>query len=615
MIATLSISLEQDRIPSIYPSVLVWQVARLWQGRQLPSRSRVQSLLMAVRSPALSVSIALTMCLAGWSQQYSITTIAGNGSQGFSGDSGSAVGSQLNFPAAIAIDGSGKIYIADSANNRIRMISNGVITTVAGNGTAGYTGDNGPATSAELSDPLGVALDSSGNLYIADSGNNVVRKVSGSTITTFAGNNTAGYMGDGGAANSAELSDPTAVAVDSAGNVYIADASNNVIRKVSGGNINTLASGLTHPDGLALDAAGNVYIADTGGRRIVEYSGGTYTTLAGTGRLGFTGDDGPGPSAELGDPMGIAVDASGNVYIADTFNNRIRKLSSSGIITTIAGTGALYYSGDGGAAVRASLYFPHAINLDGAGNVYVADTFNGVVRLLQPNYPAIIANGVVNAASFAAKISPGALATVFGTNFAAVTTTGKTPLPASLGGVGVNINGRPARILYVSGSQVNFQVPWETEIGAGTVTVLVNGGPSASINVPVVAAGPGLFTTSSGHALVQNSNFTLNSPENPAEPGSTIIAYLTGSGPVSPPVADGMATPLDALVTASSPVTASIGSRNAQVTFAGLAPGFVGLMQVNITVPTGIAAGEQVLTISIQDETSNTGTISIAPSP
>ena len=569
---------------------------------------------MAIRVLVIGAFTGILFAASAWGQQYNITTIAGTGaSPGFAGDGGSAIGSQLNFPAGLTVDKSGTIYIADGLNHRVRKVSGGVISTVAGNGTAGFTGDNAAATSAELSNPTGVAVDSSGNLYIADSGNNVVRKVANGTITTFAGNNNsgAGYSGDGAVATSAQLNNPVGVAVDSAGNVYIADAGNSVIRKVSGANISTAAVGFTHPDGVAVDAAGNIFVADTVGRRVVEISNGAYTTIAGNGTIGFSGDDGPGTKAALNDPMGLAVDSAGNVIIADTLNGRIRKVTPSGTITTIAGNGGLYFFGDGGSAIRAGVYFPHGVAVDQSGNIYVADTFNSVVRQLQGTLPVVSTNGVVNAASFATQISPGALATVFGSNFALTAAGAKAPLPLSLAGVSVSVNGQPARLLYVTPTQVNFQVPWATALGPATVTVGVNGSASNAATVQVLAAAPGLFTLSSGRAVVQNSDFTLNDSGNPAKAGSTIIAYLSGSGPVSPAVSDGTAAPSNPLATASSQSSATIGSTGAQVTFAGLAPGFVGLVQVNIVVPSGLQTGDYPLAITIGSETSNSGTISV----
>ena len=435
---------------------------------------------------------------------------------------------------------------------------------------------------------------------------------SSGTITTFAGDNTAGYSGDMALATGAQLFNPVGVVADSGGNVYIADAGNNVIRQVYSGNIVTYAAGFTQPDAVAVDSAGNIYVADTQGRRIVKYSNsGVYTTIAGNGYGEFSGDNGPGPSAALYDPMGLTVDPSGNVYIADTFNGRIRKVTPSGIITTIAGNGTLYFSGDGGPATQAALHFPHGVAVDSSGNVYITDTVNSVVRELQGTLPTVSTNGVVNAASFVPRISPGALATVFGSNFALVNAGAQTPLPTSVESVSVSVNGQLAPVLYVTPTQVNFQVPWETALGPATVTVAVNGGASNAVTVNALGAAPGLFSTSSGQAIVQNSDYTLNSPSNPAKVGSTIIAYLSGSGSVSPAVADGAIAPLGTVVYANAASSATIGSSTAQVAFAGLAPGFVGLVQVNIVVPSGLATGTYPLTVTIGSETSNSATISV----
>ena len=361
-----------------------------------------------------------------FAQQYTISTIAGNNSSGYTGDSGAATSAQLNQPGAIVVDSSGNIYIADAGNHVVRKISNGTITTIAGTGTAGYTGDGGPATSAELNNPTGLALDSSGNLYIADSANNLIREITSGTINTFAGSNTlgAGYAGDTGPALQAQLNDPTGVAVDKYGNVYIADAGNNVIRLVADGYINTFVGGpatvgqLSHPDTVVVDQYLNLYITDTVGRRIVEFTDtSNFVVLAGNpSSYGYNGDGIPATQASLDDPMGVAVDASGNVYVADTVNCRIR-LISNGIINTIAGDGFPGYFGDGGPATEAWLYFPRSVALDNSGDVLIGDSYNNVVRMLTPGAPAM-ASAVVNAASYTPQISPGSLATLFGTHLA-----------------------------------------------------------------------------------------------------------------------------------------------------------------------------------------------------
>ena len=272
------------------------------------------------------------MSWSTFGQTYTINTVAGNVPAGHSlygGDGGPAVSAQLASPLGVALDSSGNLYIADTDNQRIRKVSNGVITTVAGNGPAGFYGDNGPATSAWLNNPAGVVLDSAGNLYIADTNNQRIRKVSNGMITTVAGNGTLGFSGDNGPATNAMLNQPTGVALDSAGNLYIADSHNNRIRKVSNGVI---------------------------------------ATVAGIGTNGYSGDGGPATSAQLSFPAGLAVDSAGNLYIADTFNGRIRKVSN-GVITTVAGGG---FYGDNGPATSAQLNYPEGVAVDSAGNLYIA---------------------------------------------------------------------------------------------------------------------------------------------------------------------------------------------------------------------------------------------------
>ena len=334
-----------------------------------------------------------------------IASQAGNGVLGYSGDGAPAASAEFSYPTSVAVDSSGNLYIVDADNNRIRKVtaSSGIITTVAGNGTAGYSGDGGAATSAELDTPFGVAVDASGNIYIVDVNNDRIRKVTASTgiITTVAGNGTWGYSGDGGAATSAELFSPLGVAVDASGNIYIADSGNNRIRKVtaSTGIITTVAGNgtggysgdsgvatsaeLNSPFGVAVDASGNIYIVDSGNNRIrkMTASTGIITTVAGNGTGGYSGDSGVATSAELNSPYGVAVDASGNIYIADTYNLVIRTVTAStGIITTVAGNGTAGSSGDGGAAASAELSYPTAVVVDSPGNFYIADYNNNKVR-------------------------------------------------------------------------------------------------------------------------------------------------------------------------------------------------------------------------------------------
>jgi uncharacterized protein (TIGR03437 family) len=563
---------------------------------------------------------SLFVCLmaAAWGQQYTITTVAGNGVSGFN-DSSDPTAAQFASPNAVAVDSKGVIYVADTTNRRVRTITGGAVATIAGTGTPGNTGNGAAATSATLDGPAGLAIDSSGAIYVADSNSNVVRKISGGNINAFAGTGNATYSGDGQVATNADLNSPTGLAVDSAGNVYIADTNNNLIRRVDKNGIITTYVGagatagrLNHPTGLWIDAAGALYISDSGNRRIAKFANNTFTSIAGNLTAGFSGDGGPATRAMLNNPVGIALDGAGSIYIADSNNGRIRKVTPDGNIFTIAGRGGSSYSGDGGPAISAGLSFPRGVTVGPSGTVYVADTQNNVIRALTPSAPpAITSGGVGNAASGAPRVSPGALASVYGSGFGSSTSTQDAPWPASVNGVSVNVNGTAAPIYYLSPGQINFQVPWATATGTASVTVTVNGGGSNSVSVPVSNAAPGLFFLPGGAAIVQNSNYSLNATDNPAARGETILAYLTGSGPLTPAQKDGVAAPLNSLVNMTSSYSAKIGSADATVSFAGLAPGFVGLVQMNIVVPSSLAPGTYPLTVTVAGEASNSATIAV----
>jgi uncharacterized protein (TIGR03437 family) len=347
-----------------------------------------------------------------------LSVYAGNGTCDISGDGGRATNAALFSPMGLAVDSSGNLYIADQINCRIRMVTPaGIMTTVAGNGAYGYSGDGGPAKRAMLNFPTGVAVDSSGDIYIADQDNHVIRKVTAAgIISTIAGNGMEGYGGDTGQATAAKLNYPAGVALDTNGNLYIADADNDRIRKVTpGGIITTVAGngsfavnsggpatggGLANPVGVTVDGAGNIYIAEGefGEGDLVQKvtPGGVISTIAGTGPKGFFGDGGPAGNALLATPQDVVVDSSGNVYIADTGNRRVRKLTATGLISTVVGNGNFRFGGDGGAATVAYLSAPVGIAIDPSRNVYFTDVENNRVRKIAPDgdITTIAGNGI-----------------------------------------------------------------------------------------------------------------------------------------------------------------------------------------------------------------------------
>ena len=326
-----------------------------------------------------------------------ISTVAGSGIAGYSGDGGPATSAGLNEPFGLVVDSSGNLFIGDFGNNRVREVNtSGVISTVAGNGTAGYSGDGGPAASAELNEPAGVAVDSAGDVFIGDVLNFVIREVKAGSISTVAGNGQSvffpsyttddplfsTYGGDNSAATSAELATPGGVAVDSAGNVFIADGGNGRVRKVdANGIITTVAGGgsggdggpatsahIADPTGVAVDSSGNIFISEYFGPKIRKVdASGTISTITGS-------------NGELAGPTDVAVDSAGNVFIADRQSNRILKVDTSGTLTTVAGNGTWGYSGDGGPATSAELAGPNGVAVDSTGEVFIADWENNAVR-------------------------------------------------------------------------------------------------------------------------------------------------------------------------------------------------------------------------------------------
>jgi len=459
-----------------------------------------------------------------------IYTVAGNDIAGYSGDGGLAVNAQLNWPHATVLDAAGNLYFTDAGNNVIRKVTaaTGVVTTIAGNSIAGYSGDNGPATSAELASPTGLAIDAAGNLYVCDTTNAVVREIAtNGMITTIAGNGTAGDAGDGGPATSAEMYSPSAIAIDSAGNLFIVDASYSVVRKVSikTGIITTVAgdaslrgysgdggpataAALQTPAGLAIDSGGNLYIADTGNNviRKVDAGTGVITTVAGNASSpGYTGDGGPATSAGLNFPIGVAVDSAGNLYIADESNYVVRMVAAAnGAISTLAGSKVPcpLSNGDGGPASHATFCEPFGVTVDGAGDLYIADVGAGRVRLVlaSSTAPTMQTAAPTFSVSTGTYTAPQTVTVTDSTPGAAIyiTMDGSTPTAGVLGYLGpINVSGSMT-IKAIAAA------PGYTPSAVATAQYTITAQPPAVITT---VAGDGAAGFSDGGGVPANAQF------------------------------------------------------------------------------------------------------------
>ena len=602
-----------------------------------------------------------------------LTTVAGTGIQGFTGDGGAASLAQLAFPAGLAIDNHGTLYIADSINNCIRAVIGNTISAVA-----------------FLSRPTGIALDANGNLYVAgaallgapgqpvsgsagfgardltvdihgnlvfSAGAQVQQTSLAGQLTTLAGSSGSQFAGDGADALDARLNAPDSVAVDAAGNLYIADQNNNRIRMVTpGGLISTVAGTgdpaiLNQPSALAADGSGNLYIADTGNNRVLKLTAGVLSvavdhlnapsglTLSSDASL-YIADTGNGSikklsatgvvivAATVSSPSAIALDSAGNLYASQTAAGQVVKISPSGAVTVLLqsllapaglaldGTGDLFiaesggnrileftqagsvlvlagsktpgFGGDGGPAPTSLLNAPLGLALDMFGNLFVADSGNNRIRELSPPSTTVVPPPdvtaplvIVNAASsLGGPIAPSEIVTVYGAGFDPKSTV-------------VNFNGQPTTLFYVGTTQINLLAPATLVPGTtAIVDITALGAPVGSANIAVAAAAPALFTIAAGtgQAAALNQDSSVNSSSNPASHGAIAVLFATGQG------------------AGTDPVSVTMNGAPSEILYAGPAPGFVGLMQINARIPSGfVPSGDLPVVLQIGSASSQPG--------
>ena len=584
----------------------------------------------------------LVACSSGFGQLYFSSTVAGTGnSPGWSGDGGPALKAQFNTPLRVTLDKAGNVYLVDFLNYSVRRVdTRGVVTTVAGNGSFGFSGDGGQAPGSQLSGIRDIALDSNGNLFIADSNNSRIRIVdTRGDISTFAGSGSVGYSGDGGPAANAQLNFPVGVAVDSANNVYVADAGNATIRKITRGTgvITTVAGNgiasltgwngegqaatkvqLGAPYSLGFDPQGNLLFADIANSRLFRIGAdGKVVTL----RANFAAQN-------------IFVDATGTIYFPDYRTQSVQKILPTGSLLWVAGNGNSGYAGDGGPGTAAQLAQPYGVAVDGAGNVFIAEAGSAVIRRMTPEPFSI--GAVANAAgltafaplagdgggSSAVPISPGEIVVLFGTGIGPAALTVNSPSNGVFGtqvaGTSVAFNGISAPMIYASAGVTAAIVPYRL-FGASKadVTVTFQGRTTRVTTVPVAPTAPAFFTrnsSGSGQAAAINQNGLLNLVTTPAPIGTIVTLYATGEGTTTPAGVDGKVAGGVPLPQVIQPVTVTIGGNPVELTYAGAAPTLVaGVMQINARIPIGTTPGDAVpVQITIGGVASPTVTLAVS---
>jgi uncharacterized protein (TIGR03437 family) len=601
----------------------------------------------------------------------SISTIAGSASGIIDQDGGVAVDTGLPpILFGLTVDSQGTVYYSDRNELLVEKIVNGVIQSFAGGYLVPYSGDGGPATSAQFYYPYAVVFDQQGNAYISDSGHCRVLKVNAAgVISSYAGVGSYGFTGDGGAATQAQFNTPSALAFDAAGNLYIGDSGNQRIREVTvkDGNIQTVIgfgqqgppaasvpadqAAIGYVSSMVFDTNGNLIFTDAYQCSVRKWTPSTnlVTLIAGAGSCANSPDGAQASSSPIGSISGIVLDSDGTMYIADYSNSSIRTVNSAGVLgtfvpvaspaglavdstghfytalvntvvmiapskimTVIAGSGLNGYDGDGKPALQAALQSPQSPVAGPSGNIFFVDG-DRIRELIHP--PQV--NSVVNAASFVSgPVAPGEMVTVFGTvvgpgSFTGLQLSPNGTVSNNLGATQALFDGIAAPMVYADQLQTSFLVPYEVAGKTSTqFTIAFNGVASNAVALDVAPAAPGIFAAAGGkgQGAILNQDGSSNSPANPAAKGSVMVLYATGAGQTNPPGQDGVlagsVAPKPVL-----PVTVEIGGMPAVVQYAGGASGLVaGVMQVNAVVPAGVASGSAVpVTIEVGGISSQAG--------
>ncbi len=560
----------------------------------------------ASNNKSVSVPVMLTVrALGSVGPAYLVSTVVGNGQSSVTATTGTATNLGIGGAKALAFDASGHVLL--SSGNYLWQLNSGALTALAGNGVNASNGDGSEPLSASIANPDAMALDTQGSIYFTEYSTEQVRKLSSSGINPYLDMTKPPYYQAVGSHS---------LLLDSTNRLLLTGPGG--LLRFDGAQLKILAPyAFSDPYGTVADASGNVYVSDRALHQIVEITpAGAVSVVAGTGFAGFSGDGGPATQAALNTPEGMAFDPQGNLYIADSGNQRIRTITPDGNIHTIAGSGVSGFAGDGQTADFASFLNPSAVLVDGQGNVYVADTGNNRVRLLVlQGTPTPKPAALVNAPSSAAKLSPGGVFSLYGSALAPPGTAAgatSTAWPRSVAGVSVSINGVLAPLYYVSPSQINGQVPFETALGTATAVITTNGSLPAQVTFPVVSAEPAILLNGTQALAVNQDGVTLNAPGTPAAPGDIETLYLTGIGQTSPPASTGLPAPSSppfAMVNYTYQIT--VNGEPARVTFLGLAPGWTGLVQADFQIPSNLSMGSYPVVVTVNGESSLPAPISV----
>ncbi len=571
------------------------------------------------KSVTVPVQLAVLPVGSGGGSRYTITTLTGKDSSTVTQTSGHAADLAIGKPGPVVLDSSGKLLFATA--ERLWQISGSEAAVLAGTNTAGDSGDGASALLAQINAPTAIAFDTLSNIYLSEPNfaSRKIRKISNGNISTLVDGLKNSFFGSNGLA----LDTVDRITVINSNTLSRFDGNNVVAVSTSFAGAAPFSKFSSNTAAILNDGKNNLFVSDNEQNVIFKVTPlGVVTVYAGTGRAGFSGDNGPAVSAQLNGPQGLALDSEGTLYVVDAGNYRIRAIYTNGIIETVAGTGVYGFEGDGKSANFGSFYFNNSsllgvpgIAADKQGNLYVADTYNYRIRKLTPrggSAPQVA--GLLHGASGDPRLSPGSLFSIY-CNFTLTgqDSAGAPPWPNALNGVTVTINGVLAPLYSMNANQINGQIPYETQTGPATAVITVNGSAPGLARFSVIPANPGILVFDGTRAVAVNADGQVNTASAPAAGDDIELLYLSGIGLPDQPVSTGAAAPsAEPLARAQYPYSITLDGQPVEVLYLGLAPGYPALAQANFRVP-NLPPKDYALVVTINGIPSNSTLFTIGP--